>query len=227
MTQLRPTTQITQGGIPFSVPSVHKQCKTWYQIHGQLSPNTRPLVILHGGPGIPHNYMLPLVDLTREYSIPVIFYDQIGCGRSTRLPEKKNDQSFWTVDLFLDELDNVLRHFGIQDSYDLLGQSWGGMLAACHALRQPKGLKNLVIANSPADMESWMRVGARFRTNLPEDVRDVLDTCEKEGKEESEEYEKATMVFYERHVCRLLPWPEDLVEAFALLKEDNTVYYTM
>lgn len=223
----RPLTQITQGEIPFSVPSAGKECKTWYQIHGSLSSNTRPLVVLHGGPGVPHHYLLPLIDITRSHSVPTIFYDQIGCGRSTHLPEKKHDTSFWTVELFLSELDNVLKHFEIQDNYDLIGQSWGGMLAACHAIRQPPGLKNLVIANSPPDMGSWMKVGKQFRSQLPQDVQEVLDRCEKEGTEESEEYEKAMMPFYERHVCRTVPWPEDLQESFRYLKEDNTVYLTM
>jgi len=68
-------------------------------------------------------------------------YDQLGCGRSTHLPEKKGDHDFWTPELFLLELDNLLAHLGIQNDYDILGQSWGGQLAAEHAVRQPKGLK--------------------------------------------------------------------------------------
>ncbi|KAL8704335.1 MAG: hypothetical protein Q9201_002486 [Fulgogasparrea decipioides] len=227
MTTNRPITQITQGEIPISVPSAGKECKTWYQVHGSLSAGIRPVVILHGGPGIPHNYCLPFIDLTRSHSIPLIFYDQLGCGRSTHLPEKKHDTSFWTIDLFLSELDNLLKYFEIQEDYDLLGQSWGGMLAAQHAVLQPRGLKNLIIANSPADMSSWAAAGNRFRSQLPQEEQDVLDRCEREDKEEGEEFEKALMVFYERHVCRTVPWPEDLVESFRLLKEDDTVYLTI
>ena len=220
-------TQINKGEISLNITSIEKECKTWFQVHGHLSADSRPLVIVHGGPGVPHNYLLPLIDLTRDYSIPVIFYDQVGCGRSTHLPEKKHDESFWTVDLFLRELDNLLEYFEIQDNYDLLGQSWGGMLAACHAIRQPKGLKNLVIANSPPDMGSWIKEGWKARAQLAQDVQEVLDRCEKEDKTESEEYEKAVAVFYERHTCRTVPWPDDLTDAFAQLKEDNTVYLTM
>lgn len=85
-------------------------------------------------------------------------YDQLGCGRSTHLPEKKGDHDFWTPELFLLELDNLLAHIGIQNDYDILGQSWGGQLAAEHAVRQPKGLKNLVIANSLASSEYFVSV---------------------------------------------------------------------
>lgn len=101
------------------------------------------------------------------------------------------------------------------------------MLGACHAIRQPSGLKKLIIANSPADMGSWLEAANRLRTQLPEDVQEVLNTCEREGKEGSDDYEKAMMVFYERHVCRVKPLPEDMEESFRQLKEDDTVYLTM
>ncbi|KAL8646324.1 MAG: hypothetical protein Q9210_006202 [Variospora velana] len=101
------------------------------------------------------------------------------------------------------------------------------MLAAEHAVRQPPGLKNLVIANSPADMGSWMATAERLRGQLPEDVQEVLERCEREGKEDSEEYETAMMAFYERHVCRVEPMPAELKESFRALKEEGTVYATM
>ena len=81
-------------------------------------------------------------------------YDQLDCGRSTHLPEKKGNEDFWTVKLFLAELDNLLSYLEIQGDYDLFGQSWGGSLAAEHAVRRPKGLKRLIITNSPASSKS-------------------------------------------------------------------------
>ncbi|MDP1293891.1 alpha/beta fold hydrolase, partial [Klebsiella variicola] len=69
----------------------------------------------------------------------VINYDQLGNGRSTHLPDK--DPSFWTVGLFLEELNNLLQHLEISDNYAILGQSWGGMLGSEHAILQPKGLR--------------------------------------------------------------------------------------
>ena len=219
------------GEIPFSLPGTSTSLKTWYEIHGTLStlssPLNRPLVVLHGGPGIPHDYLLPLVDLANTYPAPIIFYDQVGCGRSTHLPEKKHDKEFWTPELFLSELDNLLQHLGIQDDYDILGQSWGGMLGALHAIRQPTGLNRLIIANSPADMGSWVAAADRLRLGLPEDVQETLTRCEKEETTDSEEYEKAIMVFYERHLCRVKPFPAELEASFEWLKKDDTVYLTM
>ena len=68
------------------------------------------------------------------YSIPVIVYDQIGIGRLSHVTEKKGDRAFWKCELFFDELDTVIRHFGIEDSYSIVGQSWRGMLAVVYAV---------------------------------------------------------------------------------------------
>ena len=217
----------TEGTIDFAVPGIDQQCKTWYTVFVSLSASKRPLVILHGGPGVCHYYMLPLRDIAEQYDIPVIMYDQLGCGQSTHLPNKNGAGEFWTVELFLNELDNLLHHFGIQGDYDLLGQSWGGMLGACHAVRQPKGLRRLIIADSPADMESWVKAADRLRTKLPPEVQETLTRCEREGKTETEEYEKAVDVYYARHLCRVTPMPGDLLRSFEEMKKDPTVMLTM
>ena len=124
--------------------------RTWYRITGDLdqtrTTGRAPLVVLHGGPGATHDYTLTIARIA-EQGRAVIHYDQIGCGRSTHLPEKGVD--FWTVQLFLDELDNLLAHLRIEQDYAVLGQSWGGMLAAEHAVRRPSGLTSLVIRRLP------------------------------------------------------------------------------
>ena len=219
--------KIVEGVVDFSVPSAGKPCQTWYKVVGDLKSDTRPLVCLHGGPGCSHHYLLNISDITSSYGIPTIFYDQIGNAASTHLPEKKGDASFWTVQLFLDELDNLLAKLGVQDDYDLLGQSWGGMLGACHATRQPKGLKRLIIADSPSDMRSFVAAANVLRTKLPPDVQDALNKHEADGTTDSKDYEAAVEVFYSRHLCRLNPMPEELVTSLEWTKKDPTVYLTM
>ena len=171
--------------------------------------------------------MLPLQDIATLYGTPVIMYDQLGCGNSTHLPDKMGNGDFWTVQLFLDELDNLLQKLDIQKDYDLLGQSWGGMLAACHAVRKPKGLRRLIIADSPASMKLWVEAADRLREKLPSDVQQTLTRCEKEGKTETEEYEKAVDVYYERHLCRVKPMPAELKKSFEDMKKEPTVMLTM
>lgn len=115
-----------EGVAPFPVEGLPEPCQTWYKIVGDLETPAVPLILLHGGPGASHDYLLPLVDLAP--ATPLIFYDQLGNGRSTHLPEKNGDEKFWTVELFMKELDNLIKHLGLQDRpIDVYGQSWGGV----------------------------------------------------------------------------------------------------
>ena len=197
---------------------------TWYRITGDLDSGRTPVVVVHGGPGAAHNYLLAIAGLALQ-GRPVIHYDQLGCGQSTHLPER--GAAFWTVDLFVDELENLLKGLGIEDRYHLLGQSWGGMLGAEFAVRRPEGLKSLVLSNSPASMELWVNEATRLRSLLPEDVRGALDRHEEGGTLDDPEYLAATQAFYDRHVCRVLPNPPEVLRSMELLGEDPTVYTTM
>ncbi|KAH8898532.1 proline-specific peptidase [Thozetella sp. PMI_491] len=219
---------ILEGEAPFSAPHAGKPCKTWYKIVGNLDSSSPPLVTLHGGPGGGHEYMTSLIDLFTVYKIPVIFYDQVGCGRSTHFREKMGDESFWTFNLFYEELDNLIDHLKLREKgFFLLGQSWGGMLGGAYASRRPRGLKKLILQSGPASMPIFMKECAKLLAKLPEEVRRTLEDCEKRGDYESPEYEKASAVFYGRHVCRLNPMPAELLAVFAHLKEDPTSYNTM
>ncbi len=217
----------SEGEMIWDLPGTEKKCKTWYKVYGDLKSGVRPLVALHGGPGVTSDYLTTFSDLTLKSGIPVVLYDQLGNGLSTHFPEKMGDTVFWTEQLFLNELRRLLNHLGIYDNYDLLGHSWGGMLGARHAVRQPGGLKRLVIMSSPASNKLWMEAGEVLRRKLPQDVQDTLDRCEKEGKTESKEYQDAVKVYYSRFLCTIDPMPEALQKSFGWLEKDPTVYLTM
>lgn len=198
--------------------------QTWYRITGDLDSGYTPLVIIHGGPGCTHDYLDAFSDIASS-GRPVIHYDQLGNGHSTHLPEK--DPAFWNLQLFLEELDNLLDHLRISNDYALLGQSWGGMLASAHAARQPAGLRALIVANSPADMRTWVEEANRLRQLLPEDVQQTLLEHERVGNYGAAEYLAASRVFYDRHVCRISPWPDEVARTFAQVDADPTVYHAM
>jgi L-proline amide hydrolase len=198
--------------------------QTWYRITGELAAPAVPLVVLHGGPGATHDYTLRIARIA-EQGRPVVHYDQIGCGRSTHLPDKGAD--FWTPQLFLDELDNLLDALGIAGRYQILGQSWGGMLAAEHAVRRPAGLRALVIADSPAAMDLWVSEANRLRALLPEDVQRALAEHEAAGTVDHPEYKAAEQVYNDRYVCRVVPNPPEVQASFAALEANPTVYGTM
>jgi proline-specific peptidase len=131
------TRPVREGTIPF------KGYETWYQVFGDgEAPGKFPLLCLHGGPGAGHDYLESLAAMA-DTGRRVIFYDQIGCSRSS-IPESKPEM--WTVDLFVEEVDAVRDALGL-DRTHLLGQSWGGMLAMEYALTQPPGLASLTVAS--------------------------------------------------------------------------------
>jgi len=210
--------EVREGHAPF------REYRTWYRVTGDLAGGKPPLLVLHGGPGCTHDYVDSIKGLAGN-GRAVVHYDQIGNGRSTHLRDKGAE--FWQPPLFVEELDNLLRHLGVAGAYHILGQSWGGMLAAEHAVLRPKGLKALVISDSPASMETWVSEANKLREALPAEVQATLLRHEKAGTTSSPEYIKATRVFYDRHVCRVNPWPPEVARTFAALEEDPTVYFTM
>lgn len=205
-----------EGFIPFRGHHV------WYRVVGERDePGKLPLLTLHGGPGAAHDYLEPLEALAVT-GRRVIFYDQLGCGRSS----KPHDPSMWTVDLFVEEVAAVRQALGLACIH-LLGQSWGGMLAMEYVVTMPSGLASLTIASSPASMPQWVAEANRLRASLPADVQETLLKHEAAGTTQDPEYEEAMMVFYRRHVCRMDPWPDCLNRTFAQLVKDPEVYHTM
>lgn len=210
---------VVEGFAPFGT------YETWYRVTGSLGSSRLPLVVAHGGPGCTHDYVDSFKHIAELDGRAIIHYDQLGSGNSTHLPDKGAD--FWTIQLFLDQLDALLKHLGIADRYAYLGQSWGGMLGSEHAVLRPKGLKALIIANSPANMHTWVSEANRLRAELPPEVQATLLKHEAAGTITDPEYVAASRVFYMRHVCRLDPWPKEVSRTFELMDIDNTVYINM
>ncbi len=111
--------------------------RVWYRAVGDQTDAT-PLLCLHGGPGFTHYYLEPLETLAEHRR--VIFYDQLGCGRSDR----PDDVTLWTVDRFVEELAQV--HTTLQlERLHLFGSSWGGMLAMQYVLDRQPDLQSLTL----------------------------------------------------------------------------------
>ncbi|KAI0180595.1 Alpha/Beta hydrolase protein [Hypoxylon sp. FL1284] len=194
-----------EGEVDFQAPGASKPCKTWYKVVGELT--SPPLVVLHGGPGVGYEYMTSLLDLHATHQLPLVFYDQVGCGRSTHFQEKVGDAAFWTMDLFVAELDNLVDHLQLRGTgFSLLGQSWG---------------------RHPCCMPLYAEGCRKLLAKMPDDVRSTIEECEAKGAFESPEYQKATGAFYARHFCQLDPFPETLQAGFNNLKQDATPYISL
>lgn len=188
----------------------------WYKVVGE--GGGIPLLTVHGGPGFTHDYLEPLEALADER--PVIFYDQLGAGKS----DKPDDVRLWHNDRFVDELGRLIDVLAV-DRVHLLGQSWGTILVTEYALQRPDKVASLILANPALSVPRFAAAGAALRAALPPDVQAVLDRHEAEGTTDSAEYEEASMAFYHRHVCRLDPWPAALMRSFT--QYNPIIYETM
>lgn len=190
----------------------------WYRILGRNQPGL-PLLLLHGGPGFPHDYLEPLEPLSNER--PVIFYDQLGCGNSDR-PE---DPSLWTLERFLDEIEQVRRVLKLEKLH-LLGQSWGSMLAVDFILtKKPSGVASLILSGPCLSVPRFMADQRAYLLEFPRDMQKIIQETELAGDFQSPEYQNAMLIYYQRHVCRLDPWPDCLVRSME--KMGRSVYEQM
>jgi len=158
------------------------------------------LIVLHGGPGGTHRSNMPLVELANER--PVILYDQLDTGNSTRTSDPKN----WTVERFVSEIGAIRAALGLKDVI-ILGHSWGGSLAAEYAVRNPAGLKAVILSSPLINTQRWLEDADIWREQLPVETEATLRRNEAAGTTNSAEYRAAERVFLARHMCRLTPCP--------------------
>ena len=191
--------------------------RVWVNVVGG---GPRPtLLVLHGGPGAGHDYLESLGDLAVDR--PVVFYDQLGCGRS----DKPDNPALWTVSRSVAEIEAVRRALGLTWCH-LYGHSWGGWLAIEYLLRRSRGVKSAVLASTSGSAPQFVEGTRYLRTLLPADVQLVLDFYEAKGDFTAPEYLDAVGVFYQNFLCRLDPYPEPLLRTVANL-DRNQVYATM
>ena len=184
----------------------------WYRVNGVNRPGT-PLLIVHGGPGFSHHYLLSLVDLAGDR--PVYFYDQSGCGHSDR----SNVPESWSIEYFVNEIGHVRRALGLTE-YFLMGHSWGGLIVPPFAASNPDGIQGLILS-SPAVSEPRYAADAQIlRQGLPPEIFDVLERHERDGTREDREYQAASDYYYAQHFCRMTDWPQDISETFDRINED-------
>ena len=167
-----------------------------------------PLLTLHGGPGFPHDYLESLEGLADRRR--VIFFDQLGCGKSDR----PSDESLWTVERFVEEVETVRQALELE-RFHLFGSSWGGMLAMQYTLdRQPPEVASLILCSSPASMVRWVEGCNELLAELPEWNQRTITRHEEHGYTSCPHYGAAILEFYRRHVCRMEEWPDGVERAF-------------
>ena len=126
--------------------------KVWTKRVGR-NPRIKVL-LLHGGPGATHEYFEGLESFLAADGIEFIYYDQLGSAYS----DQPKDESLWTIERFVEEVEQVRQALGLtKGDFYLLGQSWGGILAAEYALKYQQHLKGLVISNMMMSIPDYNR----------------------------------------------------------------------
>jgi len=166
-----------------------------------------PLLAVHGGPGLPHDYIRSLERLADERE--VIFWDQLGCGNS----ERPSNVELWTMQRSVAEMDAVVQALGL-NGFHIFGNSWGGMLAQQYALDVASRAASLTISNSIASIPLFSGMVERLKTQLDPATQAAIDRHEAGGTTNSAEYQAAIRTWNETYLCRQLPWPKELEDAF-------------
>jgi proline iminopeptidase len=191
--------------------------KVWYRLSG--AGKSRPaLIALHGGPGASHLCFEALDPLSDER--PVLLYDQLGSGRSDR----PKDGSLWTIERFVEELDQIIRGLGLR-KVSLLGHSWGSILAFEYMLRKhPQNVTSLIFAGPCFSTSRWISDQRAYLREFPAAMQEVVRKAEAAGQFESKDYQDVMDAYYRRHLCRMDPWPACLQEAMRNLNPDVYVH---
>jgi proline iminopeptidase len=129
-----------------------------------------PAVVLHGGPGADHGYLLPGFD-TLSIGRELVYYDQRGGGRS---PVARDVPVGWREHVA--DLDALRDVWGLARLV-LLGYSWGGLLAQLYAVEHPHRVERLALV-SPAP--SWRAAREEFERRFAE--RNLAPALERERR---------------------------------------------
>ena len=194
------------------VPVVNGKYKVWTK---RLGKAPLKVLLLHGGPGVSHEYLEAMESFLPQAGIEMYYYDQLGCNNS----DQPDDPSLWTLERYLQEVEEVRIGLGL-DNFVLYGHSWGGILAMEYALKYQQHLRGLVISNMTAGMKSYLVRTAWWKTQLSPQLLATLSALEAKQDYDSPEYQRIMMEeLYPMMLCRTRPWPEPVSRAFRHMNE--------
>lgn len=121
------------------------------ELYCKIIGSGEPVVILHGGPGLDHTYLLPhFLALADKYQL--IFYDQRGGGQSSI----NVDTASISMENFIEDLEGIRKHFEV-GKISLMAHSFGGLIAMNYAIKYPENLNSLILIGSVAPTSEMMQ----------------------------------------------------------------------
>ena len=195
--------------------------KVWTKRFGN-NPKIK-ILLLHGGPAMTHEYMECFETFFQRQGFEFYEYDQLGSYYS----DQPKDSSLWTIDRFVEEVEQVRQAIGADSSnFYLLGNSWGGILGMEYALKYQKNLKSLLVANMVASAPEYAKYAEDVlaKQMKPEVLAEVKELEAKKDFANPRYMELLMPNFYKEHLCRLTDFPDAFNRS---MKHANGEIYTM
>ena len=167
--------------------------KVWYRINGD-NKNT-PVLLLHGGPGSSSFGFEPYKEISDDR--PVIFYDQLGSGRSDRI----TDTTLMTVERYVEEVEMLRKDLDLEKVY-LHGQSWGTALGLEYYLKYPEHVEGIIFSSPYFSTRRWIKDANELVATLPDSIQKIIRTNEKNKTFSNQEYKDAVTLFYSKFLRR-------------------------
>lgn len=190
----------------------------YYRAAGPADASATVLA-LHGGPGGSHDYLLSLRDLTR-WGYRVVFFDQLGCGRSEVPP----GTDLFTLAHHVEETEGIRTQLALGRVH-LVGSSYGGLLALAYAIKYQEHLRSLVTVGGLPDVPFASAEMNRLIDELPAADAQAIREHGAQGEFTHPDYVRATDRFYHTYLCRLPHWPPELSHTLDLCNERPVYRY--
>jgi proline iminopeptidase len=214
--------ELKSGGIKM-IPIHNGKYKVWTKRVGN-NPKIKVL-LLHGGPSATHEYFESFDSFFPQEGIEYYYYDQLGSYYS----DQPTDSSLWTIERFVEEVEEVRKALGLdQSNFYLLGNSWGGILAMEYALKYQTNLKGLIICNMMASCPDYGKYAEEvLAKQMAPTVLEEIKAIEAKKDFSNPRYMELLLPnFYEQHLVRfpVAEWPDPVNRAF---KHLNSTVYTL
>jgi proline iminopeptidase len=215
-------TGVKSGGVKM-IPIHEGKYRVWTKRIGN-NPKIKVL-LLHGGPAATHEYFESFDSFFPQEGFEYYYYDQLGSYYS----DQPTNESLWKTERFVEEVEEVRKALGLDNSnFYLLGSSWGGILAMEYALKYQQNLKGLIISNMMASAPDYGRYAEEvLAKQMDPNVLTEIRALEAKKDFENPRYMELLIPnYYEQHLCRFpaAEWPDPVNRAF---KHLNANIYTL
>jgi proline iminopeptidase len=173
------------------------------------------VLLLHGGPGLTHEYLEAFESFFPQQGIEFIYYDQLGCGNS----DNPKDTTLWSLPRYVEEVEQVRQALHLtKDNFYLYGHSWGAMLGVDYALKYQQNLKGLIISNMMMSAQSYNQYNERLDNQLSPAISAEIKQLEAKKDFANPRYTELLMnELYPKHAYRmpLAQWPEPILRSLS------------